>query len=294
MTFTELTAIIVTINITKPERKYKMISSFLLIGQSNMSGRGILNADNRIYSPNILRLVNGRWQTMWEPLSADRAFAGASLAPSFALEYTQKTGEQVGLIPASDGGSSIDEWQPGQALYDHALSEARLAMRISNIRAFLWHQGEADCNPSRAAQYEKKFLNMFRSLKKDLGLPDVRIYVGGLGDYLSKNEVDKNLAYYGGINNILEKLARENDDICFVSAQGLTPKEDNLHFNTESLRTFGKRYFEEFEKNEPVLGKSEGCSLNGQTPEEMLCEIKAKKQRGEISDEQYDKLIQNT
>ena len=268
-----------------------MISSFLLIGQSNMSGRGILTSDNRIYNPNILRLVNGRWQTMWEPLSADRAFAGASLAPAFALEYIKKTGEQVGLIPASDGGSSIDEWQPGQALYDHALSEARLAMRISSIRAFLWHQGEADCNPSRAAQYEKKFLNMFRSLKKDLNLPDVRIYVGGLGDYLSKNEVDKNLAHYDGINEVLRKLARENDDIRFVSAEGLTPKDDNLHFNTESLRTFGKRYFEAFEKDEPELGKSEPCTLNGQTPEELLAEIKDKKQRGEISDGQYDKLI---
>ena len=268
-----------------------MLSSFLLIGQSNMSGRGILNADNRIYDPNIMRLVNGRWQTMWEPLSADRAFAGASLAPAFALEYIRKTGEQAGLIPASDGGSSIDEWQPGQALYDHALFEARLAMRISSIRAFLWHQGEADCNPSRAAQYEKKFLNMFRSLKKDLNLPDVRIYVGGLGDYLSKNEVDKNLAHYDGINEVLRKLARENDDIRFVSAEGLTPKDDNLHFNTESLRTFGKRYFEAFEKDEPELGKSEPSTLNGQTPEELLAEIKDKKQRGEISDGQYDKLI---
>ena len=152
-----------------------MLSSFLLIGQSNMSGRGILNADNRIFDARILRLVNGRWQTMWEPLSADRVFAGASLAPAFALEFVKRTGEQVGLIPASDGGSSIDEWQPGEALYDHAVSEARLAMRISDIKAVLWHQGEADCNPARAAVYAPKFLHMFRTLKKDLQLPDIRI-----------------------------------------------------------------------------------------------------------------------
>lgn len=70
-----------------------MLSSFLLIGQSNMSGRGVLTAENRIFDGRILRLVNGRWQTMWEPLSADRVFAGASLAPAFALEYIKLTGE---------------------------------------------------------------------------------------------------------------------------------------------------------------------------------------------------------
>ena len=189
-----------------------MLSSFLLIGQSNMSGRGVLTAENRIFDGRILRLVNGRWQTMWEPLSADRVFAGASLAPAFALEYIKLTGEQVGLIPASDGGSSIDEWQPGEALYDHAVSEARLAMRISNIKAILWHQGEADCNPARAAVYAPKFLHMFRTLKKDLQLPDIRIYVGGLGDYLPKCEVDPNLAHYDGMNTVFRTLAAENDE----------------------------------------------------------------------------------
>lgn len=267
-----------------------MLSSFLLIGQSNMSGRGVLTAENRIFDGRILRLVNGRWQTMWEPLSADRVFAGASLAPAFALEYIKLTGEQVGLIPASDGGSSIDEWQPGEALYDHAVSEARLAMRISNIKAILWHQGEADCNPARTAVYAPKFLHMFRTLKKDLQLPDIRIYVGGLGDYLPKCEVDPNLAHYDGMNTVFRTLAAENDDIRYVSAEGLTSKDDNLHFNTESLRTFGKRYFAAFAADTELAVGTEAAfsELSG---DRKLSEMKAKKERGEISDKEYDAFV---
>lgn len=268
-----------------------MLSSFLLIGQSNMSGRGILNADNRIFDARILRLVNGRWQTMWEPLSADRVFAGASLAPAFALEYLKQTGEQVGLIPASDGGSSIDEWQPGEALYDHAVSEARLAMRISDIKAVLWHQGEADCNPARAAAYAPKFLHMFRTLKKDLQLPDIRIYVGGLGDYLPKCEFDPNLAHYDGINTVLRTLAAENDDIRYVSAEGLTSNDDHLHFNTESLREFGKRYFAAFAADTPELAKGTDAARSAASDDEKLAEMKAKKERGEISDKEYDAFV---
>ena len=268
-----------------------MLSSFLLIGQSNMSGRGILNADNRIFDARILRLVNGRWQTMWEPLSADRVFAGASLAPAFALEYLKQTGEQVGLIPASDGGSSIDEWQPGEALYDHAVSEARLAMRISDIKAILWHQGEADCNPARAAVYAPKFLHMFRTLKKDLQLPDIRIYVGGLGDYLPKCEFDPNLAHYDGINTVFRTLAAESDDIRYVSAEGLTSNDDHLHFNTESLREFGKRYFAAFAADTPELAKGTDAARSAASDDEKLAEMKAKKERGEISDKEYDAFV---
>lgn len=268
-----------------------MLSSFLLIGQSNMSGRGVLTAENRIYDNRILRLVNGRWQPMWEPLCADRPFAGASLAPAFALEYIKLTGDSVGLIPASDGGSSIDEWQPGEALFDHALSEAKLAMRISDIRAILWHQGEADCHPARAAAYAPKFLHMFHSLKKALDLPNIRIYVGGLGDYLAHNEVDANLAHYEGMNEVFRTLAAQNEDIRFVSAKGLSAKEDNLHFNTESLRAFGKRYFEAFAADTPTLAQGHDETVLSLSDEKKLAEMKAKKERGEISDEAYDKFV---
>ena len=51
----------------------------------------------------------------------------------------------VGLICCADGGTEPDQWQPGEPLFDHAVYQAKLAMRSSQITGVLWHQGESDC-----------------------------------------------------------------------------------------------------------------------------------------------------
>ena len=64
------------------------IRSFLLVGQSNMAGRGDLTPENTITAPDCFMLRMGRWQPMSEPINVDRAVAegavprsGANLAP---------------------------------------------------------------------------------------------------------------------------------------------------------------------------------------------------------------------
>ena len=109
-----------------------MVHSFLLIGQSNMAGRGDLKAVVPIRDPHIKMLRNGRWQNMSEPINYDRPFAGVGLAASFAMAWCEKhPGEEIGLIPCADGGSSLDEWMPGTALFDHMAAQVKLAQRIS-------------------------------------------------------------------------------------------------------------------------------------------------------------------
>ena len=44
------------------------MKSVLLIGQSNMAGRGFLHEVTPIYNENIFMLRNGRWQMMVEPI----------------------------------------------------------------------------------------------------------------------------------------------------------------------------------------------------------------------------------
>ena len=61
-----------------------MIKSFLMIGQSNMAGRGLINEVTPIYNERIQMLRNGRWQIMTEPINYDRPVSGISLVGSFA------------------------------------------------------------------------------------------------------------------------------------------------------------------------------------------------------------------
>ena len=133
-----------------------MIHSFLLIGQSNMAGRGLLNEAETIDTAHIKILRNGRWQPMFRPINPDRSFSGVNLAESFAEQYAQAYGVDVGLIPCADGGTSLEQWQPGGLLFDHAVYSARLAQRTSTIAGVLWHQGEADCAQELNAVYAEK------------------------------------------------------------------------------------------------------------------------------------------
>ncbi len=227
-----------------------MIHSFLLIGQSNMAGRGFLSEAEPIENDKIKVLRNGRWQGAFRPINPDRSFSGVSLAESFADLYVKEHDVEVGLIPCADGGTNIDQWCAGSLLYDNAVYQARLAQRTSTIAGILWHQGESDANEESYALYEKKFLKIMNSLKKDLNLYDVPFLLGGLGDYLAEYNGGAIKDYYPRINETLEKIAKENPMTGFVSAKGLTANPDNLHFNTKSLVEFGVRYYEEFKKLE--------------------------------------------
>jgi len=225
-----------------------MIHSFLLIGQSNMAGRGLLKDAPAIDTRDIKILRNGRWQPMFRPINPDREFSGSSLAESFAEKYAAKYNVEVGLICCADGNTNLEQWQPGGLLYDHAVCQVKLASRTSTIMGILWHQGEADCAKNLAESYQERFENIMRNIRKDLELQDVPFLLGGLGDFLLDCTLSENFINYPIVNGALRKIAANNPMTGFVSAQGLKANEDNLHFNASSLYEFGLRYFDEFER----------------------------------------------
>ena len=225
-----------------------MIHSFLLIGQSNMAGRGRLDEAIARNTKNIVTLRNGRWQGLFRPVNPDRPFSGTNLGESFASCYAEKYGVTVGLICCADGGTSLSQWQPGSLLFDNAVYQARLAQRTSTIAGVLWHQGEADCAPELYATYRQRFLPIMQALRKELDLYDVPFLLGGLGDYLKDCKLSDNLKNYAHVNSALKQIANEEEKTGFVSAAGLTSNPDYLHFNAASLHEFGIRYFNEYEK----------------------------------------------
>lgn len=229
--------------------------SFLMIGQSNMAGRGFINEVPAIKNERLHVLRNGRWCPMFVPVNFDRSFSGICLAESFADAVSKEYQVEVGLIPCADGGTWLDQWMPGEVLYDNAVAQAKLAQRSSQIAGVLWHQGESDCPENRYPFYYEKCTRIFESLRRDLGLSDVPFLVGGLGEFLPKSrEYMKNYPY---VNQALEAMARDNEYIGYVSAEGLTSNPDYLHFNAASLREFGLRYFDIFNFMNTVVIRGE-------------------------------------
>lgn len=228
-----------------------MIHSFLMIGQSNMAGRGKLAEVEKIpHGGRLFMMRNGRFRPLEEPVNYDRPTSGVSLAVSFAAAYAAGLPEEdgVALIPAADGGSSLDDWRVGGELYTNAVNLGLLAERNSVIEGFLWHQGEAETpSEEKCNTYGERFLPIIDALKRDLGLgADLPVIIGGLGEYLSKRTIAPALARYPLVNKALAHVADVRADTFYVSAKGLSSNLDYLHFNSASLREFGKRYYVAF------------------------------------------------
>ena len=154
----------------------------------------------------------------------------------------------MGLICCADGGTSLEQWQPGGLLFDNAIYKARLAQRTSTVAGVLWHQGEADCDETLYPTYQKRFEPILKALRQEPYLQDVPILLGGLGDYLKDCTLSDNLKNYPQVNKALIEIASTHKQVGFVSAKGLTANPDQLHFNAASLYEFGIRYFNEYEK----------------------------------------------
>lgn len=230
------------------------MKSVLLIGQSNMAGRGYLHEVTPIYNENIFMLRNGRWQMMTEPIHFDRSVAGVGPAASFAQAWCNANkNEQIGLIPCAEGGSSIDEWSKESTLFRHAVSEAKFAMENSELIAILWHQGESDGRSKKYKNYYHKLNILVNSFRKELGDLEVPFIVGGLGNYLGKSGFGRSCVEYDLINQELLKYVENNRNCYFVTGEKLYPNPDGIHINAESQRRFGIRYFKAYQTKSSIV-----------------------------------------
>jgi hypothetical protein len=225
---------------------------FLLIGQSNMSGRGRLEEVALLQDPQVLMFRDGRWMAAEEPLHTDRPdIAGVGLGMSFAFELLASGfSGPIGLIPCAVGGTPLSRWMPGEGLYAHAVATTRLALSAQpafpagTLDGILWHQGESDSvNVENANRYGERFQEMITHLRADLSSANVPVIAGELGEFLEDNEGCK---FYEAINRQLQELEGALAQAACVSAAGLTDNEDALHFNAQSLREFGRRYAAKF------------------------------------------------
>ena len=237
------------------QKTSEQICSILLIGQSNMAGRGAFGEVEPIHNPSCYMLRMGRWQKMSEPINVDRAIfeggtrSGVSLGASFADGVAKATEEMVGLIPCADGGTSLFQWMPGEILYDHAIAMAKLAMRNSKLCGILWHQGEGDCKEQlngnyeeRVRSYKERFITMITALRRELGAEEIPLLIGELSErYGSQYNMGESPAY---MNRMFRELEEELPCCKVIEARELPLKEDNLHFCSRSLRVLGTRYCE--------------------------------------------------
>ena len=224
----------------------EVMHSFLMVGQSNMAGRGKLDSVPWIENNSCFMLRMGRWQAMREPINPDRSSfqgtfrSGISLGASFADDISNRYDWKVGLIPCADGGTQIKEWMPGEILFDHAVMMTKLAMRTSKFCGIIWHQGESDCiEEADLLAHKEMFLTMARAMRAELGAENLPFIIGEVSNLITVGKIGTKADY---MNARYREAAEELGCSAVVSAEGLELLGDHLHFDAPSLRVFGSRY----------------------------------------------------
>ncbi|MFD1141569.1 sialate O-acetylesterase [Larkinella insperata] len=224
---------------------------FLLIGQSNMAGRGVPEIADQQTHPRIWMLTSDQtWTLARDPMHFDKpAVIGVGPGFSFAKRLADTYPKlNIGLVPCAVGGSGIDVWKPGAYYeptnshpYDDALRRAKKALENGELAGFLWHQGESDSKPELTAAYGQKLAELVQRFRTDLNAPDVPFVVGTLGDFIVSRNPDA-----GAINQTLQNATKRIPNSYCVLATGLTHKGDSTHFDTPSARSLGQRYADVF------------------------------------------------
>jgi hypothetical protein len=231
-----------------PKEKFHL---FLLAGQSNMAGRGAVENEDKTAHPRVWMLnKEGTWVPAVDPMHFDKPAAGVGLGKTFGAQIAEANLDIViGLIPCAVGGSPIEAWKPGVFYpptkshpWDDAVARTKTAMQAGTLKGILWHQGESDANDKQAPLYGAALLDLVARMRAEFAAPDVPFIAGQLGKF---EDVPWNSATQS-IDQTLRSLPDKAPRTAFVSAEGLRHKGDKVHFDSASLREFGKRYAEAY------------------------------------------------
>lgn len=216
---------------------------YLALGQSNMAGRGeITDKYAGMKHPRVFMMdKNQDWVQAHHPVHFDKpAVVGVGPSLSFGIKMAGIHPDQkIGLLPCAVGGTSIQHWKPGAYddrtdthPWDDAEERIREAMKSGVIKGVIWHQGESDAAPEKAAHYAQDLADLIQRIRDLVGNPHLPFVAGELGHY---KEV------YGNINAVLKELPDKVPFTAIASARGLKPKEDGTHFDSRSAHRLGKR-----------------------------------------------------
>src|SRR5262245_12054013 len=158
---------------------------YLLIGQSNMAGRGAVEEQDKIVHPRVMKFTADKtWAPALDPLHFDKPIAGVGLGSSFGRTMADADATiTVGLIPCAVGGTPLSRWEKDKDLYKQAVVRAKAAMNDGTLKGILWHQGEGDSGREDTANsYGDRLAQMVVDLRAELGAGEAPFVAGQLGE----------------------------------------------------------------------------------------------------------------
>lgn len=248
------------VDITKLPDGTDRLDLYLLMGQSNMKGRGVM-PDEPLSDPRIVMMhrKTDEWFLARHPLHLvgdPRDFKGhdnAGVGPGLSFAQTiaaRHANARIGLIPCAVGGTPISRWARDQKLYDDAIRKAKLALQQGPkgktfLRGAIWLQGEADSRPDRLPKYRAVLNDLVDRLRADLGQTEFPFIASTIGEM----RADTPESQRSKVNVILLDLPNQRPHTSCVDARDLKGHiGDTVHFDTAAQEEIGRRFAEEYLK----------------------------------------------
>ena len=226
---------------------------YLLIGQSNMAGRGAFEASDTTDVIDGVWLLNadGLPEPAVAPLNKyssirkDLSLQGYNLGCEFGRIMHCETGHPILLVVNARGGSHIAEWQPDNdnCYFRDAVRRSKEALKFGKLKGILWNQGETDVQ-KKTWDYPEKFNVMISELRKELEAEDITVVVGEVGrwNWAPKEDIDR------FNETIIPAIVELVPNCKYVSSKGLKrrfeDKELDPHYNRGAQIELGRRYAE--------------------------------------------------
>ncbi|HEY4761548.1 MAG TPA: sialate O-acetylesterase [Thermoguttaceae bacterium] len=221
----------------------------VLMGQSNMSGRGIV--DEQWSNPLVWEFGNDyQWALARDPIDSPAGQidavsvdydAGHSPATRFGDLYAERFGE-FGLVPCAKNSSTITEWQLGGGLYSSCLN--RIVAAGGNVVAILFFQGEAEAENVEGsakvrafAQWGELFQKLVTDLRRDLNSPKLPIIFAQIGAFPTKH-------YLAGPWNEVRQQQADFQMECVAMTKTEDLSDGDVHFTSEAYDVIGTRFAE--------------------------------------------------
>ncbi|MFI3299759.1 MAG: sialate O-acetylesterase [Rikenellaceae bacterium] len=255
-----------TVNPTQQQSQDEELQIYLCIGQSNMEGSADIEAQDTTVSDRLLMMptmqwkdstrILGEWTVGLPPQSNENG--GLSICDYFGRTMVDSLPEnvKVGLVTVAVGGCDMrmfdktiykdylatynEPWflnkveNYGGYPYQRLVDVARVAQKDGTIKGIILHQGETNTGDSLWCNYVK---SVYDSLLVDLNLcaQDVPLIAG----QVVPESADGVCA---PMNGIIDLLPETIPTARVVSSEGLGVRTDNVHFNSQGVREFGRRY----------------------------------------------------
>jgi len=229
--------------------KQKNTWVFIMAGQSNMAGRGLIEPQDTIPSQRILSINKNRQIVIAkEPLHFyEPSMAGLDCGLSFGKSLLKNIPDSITILmlPTAIGGSSISQWLGDSTcrnvrLLSNFIEKVNLGKKYGVIKGILWHQGESDANENNASLYKVRLQKLIEKFREVVGINNLPVLIGELGSYSDNNN------YWSLINKQIESYVSTDNNAYVIKTNDLKDKGDKVHFNSIGQRLLGQRFAKAF------------------------------------------------